>query len=129
MTRRLIILCALVLTVPLCAEDEKVKDSDMTKLRVEVQTLGGKPIERASVLVKFVKGRSILKLGKKQMTNWQLRTNQQGFVNVPELPQGDIQIRVIAKGYQTFGQTFEISEPEKTITIKLNPPQPQYSAH
>jgi hypothetical protein len=129
MTRRLLVLFAVLCTVPLCAEDEKANDNDMTKLRIEVQTLGGKPIERASVLVKFVKGRSIIKLGKKQMTNWQLRTNQQGFVNVPELPQGDIQVRVIAKGYQTFGDTFEITEPEKTLTIKLNPPQPQYSSH
>lgn len=124
MNRRLFAVLALVFAVPLAAGDD-----DMTKLRVEVQTLGGKPIERASVLVKFVAGRSVRKLGKKQITNWQLRTNQQGFVNVPELPQGDIQIRVIAKGYQTFGETFEITEPEKTVTIKLNPPQPQYSAH
>jgi len=36
---------------------------------------------------------------------------------------------VIAKGYQTFGQTFEVMEEEKTIEVQLNPPQPQYSAH
>ncbi|HET8547215.1 MAG TPA: carboxypeptidase-like regulatory domain-containing protein [Bryobacteraceae bacterium] len=125
MTRRL-----LLALVPACALPGWADDDDkMTKLRVEVQTLSGKPIERASVLVKFVKGRSVLKLGKKQITNWQLRTNQAGFVNVPAIPQGDIQVRVIAKGYQTFGETFEINEPEKTLTIKLNPPQPQYSAH
>jgi hypothetical protein len=125
MNRRLFTVSVLAAVLPLGAEDE----DDLTKLRVEVQTLGGKPIERASVLVKFVKGRSIKKFGKKQMTNWQLRTNQSGFVNVPPIPQGDIQVRVIAKGYQTFGETFEINEPEKTLTIKLNPPQPQYSAH
>jgi hypothetical protein len=38
-------------------------------------------------------------------------------------------IQVIAKGYQTHGDTYEIAEPEKTIEIKLNPPQPQYSVH
>jgi len=36
---------------------------------------------------------------------------------------------VIAKGYQTFGQIFDITEPEKTVPITLNPPQQQYSAH
>jgi hypothetical protein len=126
MIKRLLLALALVALVPTWAEDE---DDKMTKLKIEVQTLGGKPIERASVLVKFVKGRSVVKLGKKQITNWQLRTNQAGFVNVPEIPQGDIQVRIIAKGYQTFGDTFEVNEPEKTLTIKLNPPQPQYSAH
>jgi hypothetical protein len=38
-------------------------------------------------------------------------------------------IQVIAKGYQTFGETFEVNEPEKTIEIKLNRPQAQYSVH
>jgi hypothetical protein len=36
---------------------------------------------------------------------------------------------VIAKGYQTFGETIEINEDEKTVEIQLKPPQPQYSAH
>jgi len=36
---------------------------------------------------------------------------------------------VIAKGYQTFGQIFDVTEEEKTIDIKLNLPQQQYSSH
>jgi hypothetical protein len=38
-------------------------------------------------------------------------------------------IQIIASGYQTFGQTFDINEAEKTVEIKLNAPQKQYSAH
>jgi hypothetical protein len=48
-------------------------------------------------------------------------------VTIPPIPQGDILIQVIAKNYQTFGDTFSVDEAEKTITIKLNPPQAQYS--
>jgi hypothetical protein len=36
---------------------------------------------------------------------------------------------VIAKGYQTFGQVFDVKEEEKTLEVKLNPPQAQYSVH
>ncbi|MBK5290214.1 MAG: carboxypeptidase regulatory-like domain-containing protein [Acidobacteriia bacterium] len=104
-------------------------DEDLAKLVVEVKTLTGKPIDRASVIVKFVEGRSIVKFGKKIKTNWELRTNQQGMVKIPPVPQGKILVQVIAKGYQTFGQTYEILEEEKTIEVKLKPPQPQYSAH
>ena len=104
-------------------------DDDMTRLRVEVQTLSGKPIDRASVVVNFVEGRSIVKLGKKITTHWEVRTNQEGVAKVPALPEGKVRVQVIAKGYQTFGQTFEVSGPDKTLTIKLNPPQPPYSAH
>ena len=58
-----------------------------------------------------------------------MRTNQEGEVRIPTIPQGKIRIQVIAKGYQTFGQDFEVNEDEKTIPITLNPPQQQYSAH
>jgi hypothetical protein len=104
-------------------------DLPMTRLRIEVRNYNNKPVERASVVVRFVEGRAPAKLGKKIVTQWELRTNQDGVVKVPPIPQGKILIQVIAKGYQTFGQTFDVAEEEKTIEIKLNPPQPQYSAH
>ena len=101
----------------------------MTKLKVSVVTLGGKPVDRASVVVQFVEGRSIVKLGKKIQTHWEMRSNQDGIAKIPSIPQGKIRIQIIAKGYQTFGGVFDVAEEEKTIEIKLNPPQPQYSAH
>jgi len=103
--------------------------SDETVLRIEVKTLGGSPIERASVVVRFVEGRSIVKFGKKIRTTWETRTNTEGVAKVPSVPQGKVLIQVIAKGYQTFGKEFELDEEEQTIQIKLNPPQPQYSVH
>ena len=101
----------------------------MTKLTVDVNNFEGKPVDRADVIVRFVEGRSYIKLGKKVRTTYEMRTNQEGTVKIPSIPQGKILVQVIAKGYQTFGKTFEVAEAEKTIEIKLNPPQPQYSAH
>ena len=100
-----------------------------TKLRIEVKNEDGKPVDRASVIVKFVEGRSIAKLGKKIRTSWELRTNQDGVASVPPIPQGKILVQIIAKKYQTFGQQFDINEEEKTLEISLKPPQSQYSAH
>lgn len=105
-------------------------DPPMTKIRVEVRKkTTDKPVERASVIVKFVEGRSVAKFGKKIMTSYQMRTNQDGVASMPPIPQGKIQIQVIAKGYQTFGEIVEIGEEEKTVEVKLNEPQPQYSVH
>ena len=104
-------------------------DDPMTKLKVEVKTLGDRPIERAAVIVNFVEGRSMAKLGKKVIKHWEVRTNQEGIAKVPSLPEGKVRIQVIAKNYQTFGEIFEVEGEEKTIVIKLNPPQQQYSAH
>jgi hypothetical protein len=103
--------------------------AEMTTLTVEVKTPSGNPVDRASVIVKFVKGRAKMKLGKKILKTWETRTNQEGVVKVPPIPRGTIQVQVIAKGYQTFGQLFEVDEEQKTIEVKLNPPQDQYSSH
>lgn len=121
--RLLLIAAALLLALPLFGE------GDTTTLRIEVKTKGGKPIDRASVIVRFVEGRSIAKLGKKIRTNWELRTNQDGVAKIPPIPQGKIIVQVYAKGYQTFGESYEIEEEEKTLEVRLNPPQSQYSAH
>jgi hypothetical protein len=103
--------------------------ADMTRLTLLVKTQGGKPIDRASVVVRFVEGRSVIKLGKAIRTTFELRTNQEGEAQVPSIPQGKIRIQIIAKGYQTFGQIFDVNEEEKKIEIALNPPQQQYTAH
>ena len=104
-------------------------DTPLTKLNITVKSQAGRPIDRASVVVRFVQGRSVVKLGKKTRTQWELRTNQEGEAVIPTVPQGKIRIQVIAKGYQTFGEVFDVDEPEKTIDIKLNPPQQQYTSH
>jgi len=101
----------------------------MTALQVQVLSPGGKPVDRASVIVTFVKGRAKMKLYKKEFTHWQLKTNQQGIAKIPPIPQGTIKVQIIATNYQTFGDFFEVEEPEKTLTVQLKDPQAQYSAH
>lgn len=101
----------------------------MTTLRVEVKTHTDRPIERASVIVTFIEDRTHMKIGKKIPVTFELKTNMEGMAKIPPLPQGKIKVQVIAKGYQTFGELFDVNEPEKTIEVKLNPPQQPYSAH
>jgi len=101
----------------------------MTKLNVVVKSRSGKPVDRASVVVRFVEGHSVVKLGKAIRTTFELRTNQEGEAQVPSIPQGKIRVQIIAKGYQTFGQVYDVTEDAKTIDITLNPPQQQYTAH
>jgi hypothetical protein len=101
----------------------------MTRINIVVKSQGGKPVDRASVVVRFIQGHSVVKLGKAIRTTFELRTNQDGEARIPSIPQGKILVQIIAKGYQTFGQTFEVNDEEKTLDITLNPPQQQYSAH
>jgi hypothetical protein len=101
----------------------------MSKLSVHVLTPSGKPLDRASVIVKFLSGREKMKLYLKHRTQWETKTDQEGFTHIPSIPQGKIRVQVIAAGYQTFGQDFDVDKEEQVIDIKLNPPQAQYSAH
>ena len=48
---------------------------------------------------------------------------------MPTFPHWKGRVQVITKGYQTYGQIHEVDEENETITIKLNPPQAQYTAH
>ncbi|HLG95618.1 MAG TPA: carboxypeptidase-like regulatory domain-containing protein [Bryobacteraceae bacterium] len=121
-TRRTILALFSAFVLPLAA-------ADMTTLTVHVTGESGKPVDHASVVVKFVQGRSKVKFGKKIRTEFELHTNEDGIAKIPPIPQGTILVQIIAKDYQTFGDNFDVNEPEKTIDIKLNPPQPQYSAH
>jgi uncharacterized GH25 family protein len=101
----------------------------MTNLVVLVTDDNGKPLESVSVIVKFVEGRSKIKFGARIRDEWDLKTDPNGKVKVPPIPQGKILIQVIAHNYQTFGKTFDVEQDQQTIGIKLNPPQPQYTSH
>jgi len=123
-----ILLCSLLLimapsiTTPLIAAA-----APGTKLTVQVNSVDtGKPIDRASVIVRFRHGLNPVKM-KKILTSWETKTNQMGNVTIPEIPMGEVTIQIIAEHYQTFGDVFELNMPDQTITIKLNPPQAQYS--
>jgi hypothetical protein len=122
-------LFAALLVVPAAPGAAFDDEEEITRLEIEVKSLTGKPVDRASVVVKFSEGRSIAKLGKKIRTSFELRTNQEGVARVPAIPRGKILIQVIASGYQTFGEVFDVQEASRKIEIRLKPPQAQYSSH
>jgi 5-hydroxyisourate hydrolase-like protein (transthyretin family) len=103
-----------------------VTAAESTKLTVQVNSAAtGKPVDRASVLVRFHHGRGVNL--KKVLTSWETKTNQEGNVTIPSIPQGQITIQVIAEDFQTFGDVYELDQPLQTVTVKLNSPQAQYS--
>ncbi len=105
--------------------------SNMTKLTIVVKTAAGRPVDRAEVIVRWHANEKHPRagFGRAVRTTFEMRSNQEGQANVPEIPQGNILIQVNAKGYQTFGKVFQVDEEEKTLEVTLNPPQQQYSAH
>lgn len=115
----LLLLFALIYTAPLSAA------KSMTRLNVLVQDQEGKPVPRASVAVRILKGKNLKKIGE----TLQLKTSQQGTAPLPPIRQGFVLIQVIAEGFQTYGDRVELQEEEQTVTITLKPPQQQMSVH
>lgn len=100
--------------------------AELARLTVMVKSVDtGKPIDRASVVIKFRHGRNVNL--KKIVTNWETKTSHEGTVTIPSMPQGEVQIQIIAQDYQTFGDIYQVDKPEQTIEIKLKRPQAQYS--
>lgn len=100
-----------------------------TAVRVTVKDQYDKPIDNAAVILDFLGSRQIRKLGRRRQTHWEVHTNQDGLAHFPPVPQGTIQLQVVAKNHQTFGKKFDIDTEQKTIDVKLNPPQQQYTAN
>jgi hypothetical protein len=113
----------LALSLPVMADD-------LTRLQIHVTNERGKPVDRASVIVKFINGRSIKALGlKKTRLSWELKSSQEGMAKIPGIPKGKILIQISAKNYQTFGDTYDIDDDERLVEIVLKTPQSQYSVH
>ncbi|MBV9404887.1 MAG: hypothetical protein JO211_06050 [Acidobacteriaceae bacterium] len=123
MTFRGLIFALLVSSLTLIASTPE------TTITVSVKNQYDKPVENAAVILDFLGSHQITKLGKRKPIHWEVRTNLQGMAHFPPVPQGTVQLQVVTKQYQTFGDKFDVDTDAKTIDIKLNPPQKQYSAH
>jgi hypothetical protein len=117
------------LVIALVASLVLIAASPQTSIIITVKDERDKPIDNAAVILDFLGSHQIAKLGKRKLTHWEVHTNQEGLAHFPPVPQGTIQVQVVAKNHQTFGKKFDIDTDQKTLDIKLNPPQEQYTAN
>lgn len=106
--------------------EKKDKNSEpaTTKLKLIITDSNGKPVGNASVYVRFNETVGVFHKDKQAELN--LKTNDDGTVKVPEVPQGKILIQVVAKGLHTYGKWYDIEKAEETVEIKLEPPPHWY---
>jgi hypothetical protein len=91
---------------------------------VVVKDYNGKPIRNASVVMHPVK-----KDGKQSKGGLQLKADAEGKASFDGVPYGKLRVQVLATGFQTFGEDYDITQPEMEITIKMKRPQGQYSIY
>ncbi|MGA7442219.1 MAG: carboxypeptidase-like regulatory domain-containing protein [Candidatus Sulfotelmatobacter sp.] len=84
----------------------------------------GKPVRNASVIMHEVNAK-----GKQGRGDLELKTDADGKANYDEVPYGTLRVQVLASGFQTFGEDYEVNRPKIDVTIKLKRPQTQYSIY
>lgn len=108
------------------AASKAKSDAASPDVRLTIVVTGGeekKPVDSASVYVRFVEEH---KHGKDKKVEMNLKTNQSGICHVPVIPPGKFMIQVIAEGWKTYGEYFDVNQTEQTINITLVRPPKWY---
>lgn len=119
-TLGIVLLLSVAAALPATAQDDK------TQLTVKVlRETDGKPVANAHVVIQFIEKRLL----RDRRGSWETKTNRRGEVMLPNVPTGTAKVQVIARGYQTYGEEHQLTEPEEEVTIHLKRPQGQVSAY
>jgi hypothetical protein len=104
------------------AQDDEGPMSDLRF--VVLRDSNGKPVRNAAVVLHPVNQK-----GKQGRGGLELKTDNEGRTNIDGIPYGPLRIQVLAPGFQTFGEDYQINKPEMVITVKLKRPGGQYSVY
>jgi Carboxypeptidase regulatory-like domain len=109
-----------ILAIAAVAQDE---DTALLNFLV-IKDYNGKPIRNASVVMHPVE-----KNGKQSRGGLQIKTDPDGKARFDGVPYGKLRVQVLAEGFQTFGEDYDINTPNMDITIKMKRPSEQYSIY
>jgi hypothetical protein len=84
----------------------------------------GKPVRNAAVVLHPVNAK-----GKQQRGGFELKTDSDGKTHFEGVPYGKMRVQVLAQGFQTYGEDYDVDSEAKEITVKLKRPQRQYSIY
>lgn len=119
-----IIACFLVVSAMgawLWAQDDEGPTSSV-KITV-VRDTDGKPVKYAQVVLHPINRKG------KSKGEMDLKTDVDGHATAESIPYGIVEVQVIAKGFQTVGEDYEVKQAEMEITVKLKRPAGQYSTY
>jgi hypothetical protein len=104
------------------AQDDEGPMSDLRF--VVLKDYNGKPVRNAAVVL-----HPVTKKGKQSRGGLELKTDNEGRTSIDGIPYGPLRIQVLAPGFQTFGEDYQIDRAEMEITVKLKRPGGQYSIY
>jgi len=116
----------LLLALPGVADAQRDKDNEPTATLnfLVLKDDNGKPVRSAAVIMHPVDPH-----GKQSRGGLELKTDAEGKTSFEGVPYGKLRVQVLASGFQTFGEDYDIERAQVELTIKLKRPQGQYSIY
>lgn len=111
------------LTLTAWAQKKPVTPTSLLTVTV-VRDSNGKPVKNAEIVLHPVDEH-----GKQMAEGLELKTHDDGKAETGGIPYGKLRIQVIAKGFKTYGEDYDIGQPNLEITIKLQKPAEQFSIY
>jgi len=84
----------------------------------------GKPVRSAIVIMHAVENN-----GKQGKGGIEVKTDADGKTSFDGIPYGKLRVQVMASGFQTFGEDYNVDRAKMDFTIKLKRPSNQYSIY
>jgi hypothetical protein len=114
------------LALPGVAAAQRDKDDEPTATLnfIVLKDDNGKPVRSAAVIMHPVDPH-----GKQSRGGLELKTDADGKTSFDGIPYGKLRVQVLASGFQTFGEDYDIEKAQMEFTIKLKRPQGQYSIY
>jgi hypothetical protein len=91
---------------------------------IVVRNSNGKPVKNAEVVLHVLD-----KNGNMKQDGLELKTHEDGKAATDGIPYGKVRIQVIAHGFRTWGNDYDVRQPNMDITIKLQKPTEQFSIY
>ena len=115
----------IILAVALPGAAKKKREPPLSNVSFLVlRDENGKPVRNAAVVMHLVD-----EDGKQTANGLELKTSPEGKASYDGVPYGKMRIQVLAPGFQTYGDDYEIHDLTLDITIKLKRPGKQYSIY
>jgi hypothetical protein len=106
------------------AQRDKIQDPTAIVSFNVVKDDNGKPVRSAAVILHPVSSS-----GKQSRGGLELKTDGEGKTSFEEIPYGVLRVQVLASGFQTFGEDYNVDRAKMDVIIKLKRPQGQYSIY
>jgi len=122
---RIWLVTAVLLLVPVVVHAGQKAPEQSSELHfLIIKQENGKPVRNASVVL-----HTLDKDGRQRSDGFELKTDNEGKTSVDGIPYGRLRVQVIAHGFQTYGEDYDVKQPAMEFKIELKPPKHQISIY